>query len=416
MVFGYAGFCQITSITNVRSGVWSDPTTWSNNSIPTDSNEVYLSYDIIIDVNGTCNSFRTNGKNVTINPGVSLNISAANASGGESVTWSKTFGGKEEDRLQSVARTIDGGYVVVGFAKSNDGDVTGNHGDFDALIIKIDAAGNKQWSKLFGGTNADYATSIIETADTGYIVAGYSYSNDGDISGNHGGSDGWVMKLDPNGNKQWSKVFGGTLYDDATSIVAASDGGYVMTGTTSSNNGDVTGNHGGGGDGWILKLDSNGNKQWSKVLGGTNSDRATCIKTTADGGYVTAGHTRSNDGDVINNNGLFDAWLMKLDANGNKQWSRVFGGTSDEDDFSIISTADNGYLMVGRTNSNDGEVAGNHGNYDALVIKSDVNGNKQWIKTFGGSGYDGASAVISTVDGNYLIPYSGTYKKQRWRY
>jgi hypothetical protein len=285
------------------------------------------------------------------------------------IQWQKCLGGTGDDRANSIQQTTDGGYVVAGRTYSNDGNVTGNHGSDDYWVVKLDASGNIQWQKCLGGTSWEYASSIQQTTDGGYVAAGYTRSNDGDVSGNHGDWDYWVVKLDSSGNIQWQKCLGGTSWDEAYSIQQTTDGGYVVTGYTTSNDGDVSGNHGGE-DYWVVKLDSSGNIQWQKCLGGTGDDRANSIQQTTDGGYVVAGYTYSNDGDVSGNHGGRDFWVVKLDASGNIQWQKCLGGTNWDEAYSIHQTTDGGYVVAGRTWSNDGDVSGYHGgNYDYWVVK-----------------------------------------------
>jgi hypothetical protein len=168
-----------------------------------------------------------------------------------------------------------------------------------------------EWQKSFGGTNVDQADFIYQNDDESFIVAGLSYSNDGDVTGNHGSFDDWIIKLDTAGNLQWQKSVGGSDYDYAACIQQTNDGGYIVSGGSDSNNGDVTNNHGDS-DFWILKLDSMGILQWQKCLGGTNLDDSYSIVQTTDGGYAIAGQTMSNDGDVTVNNGITDYWIVKL--------------------------------------------------------------------------------------------------------
>jgi hypothetical protein len=135
------------------------------------------------------------------------------------------------------------------------------------------------------------------TSDGGYIVAGEAESINGDVSGNHGSRDFWIVKLNANGDTVWTKALGGTAYDAAQSVRQTSDGGYIVAGQTGSNNGDVTGYHGGG-DFWVVKLNGNGDLVWQKALGGSFNDGAGAVRQTADGGYIVAGYTFSQDGDV----------------------------------------------------------------------------------------------------------------------
>lgn len=316
--------------------------------------------------------------------------------------WSKLLGGAGFDMGNTVIPTTDGGYAIAGYSLSNDGDVSGSNGGPDAWVIKLDASGNKQWSKLFGGNGSDMAFSIVETADRGFLVASGTVSNDGDVSGNHGAEDAWLIKLDANGNKQWSKLYGGALGDDFFTMIATPDGGYIIGGSSSSNNGDLTGNQGEE-DAWLLKLDANGNKQWSKLYGGLQRDRVHAIHATTDGGYVIAGAYESKGGDVSGNHGIVDAWVMKVDANGNKQWGKLYGGTEYDEATSILPTADGGYIIAGQSHSNNGDVSGNHGVSDTWVMKLDTKGNKLWSKLYGGSLGDYALALVAATDGGYVI-------------
>jgi len=318
------------------------------------------------------------------------------------IQWQKVFGGSNEDFALSIQQTGDEGYIVAGYTKSNDGDVTVNHGGEDAWIVKLDKDGNIQWQKVLGGSSSEEAYSIQQTRDGGYIVSGYTKSNDGDISGNHGGRDAWIAKLDRDGNIQWRKILGGSDYEEANSIQQTRDGGYIVAGYTWSNDGDVTGNHGRG-DAWIVKLDRDGNIQWQKALGGSDDDWANSIQQTSDGGYIVAGWTYSDDGNVSGNHGYIDAWIVKLDKDGNIQWQKVLGGSNGEIANSIQQTKDGGYIVAGYTGSNDGDVSGNHGGGDTWLVKLDGNGNIEWQKALGGSDYDIAYSIRQTSDGGYIV-------------
>jgi hypothetical protein len=187
--------------------------------------------------------------------------------------------------------------------------VTVNHGSQDCLIVKLDTHGNIQWQKSLGGSGFDSIASIQQTSDGSYIIAGVLESSDSDVTG--GGYDFWIVKLDSLGTLQWQKSLGGSDNDEAKSIQQTSDGGYIIAGSSFSNNGDVTGNHGNQ-DYWIVKLDSLGTIQWQKSLGGSEEDEAKSIQQTSDGGYIIAGSSFSNNGDVTGNHGGFDYWIVKL--------------------------------------------------------------------------------------------------------
>ena len=326
------------------------------------------------------------------------------------VEWQKCLGGSGMEYATFTQQTRDGGYIVAGYSNSNDGDVTGNHGGYDYWVVKLSSTGSIQWQKCLGGSGMEYATFTQQTTDGGYIVAGCSDSNDGDVSGNHGGGDYWVVKMDNTGNIQWQKCLGGSNADEASSVQQTADGGYIVAGWSNSNNGDVSGNHagsgGGSGDYWVVKLGSTGSIQWQKCLGGSGDDFANFIQQTTDGGYVVAGGSGSHDGDVSGNHSASfadDYWVVKMDNTGNIQWQKCLGGFYNELAYSIRQTTDGGYIVAGLSGSNDGDVSGNHGGGDYWVVKMDNTGNIQWQKCLGGFYNDFPNSIRQATDGGYIV-------------
>ncbi|HTF05619.1 MAG TPA: T9SS type A sorting domain-containing protein [Bacteroidia bacterium] len=321
------------------------------------------------------------------------------------IQWQKCLGGSSDDWAQSIQPTIDSGYIGAGYALSNNGDVSGNNGNYDFWIAKLDNAGTIEWQKCLGGSNPDNAYSVQQTADSGYVVAGFTASNDSDVSGNHCNDDFWIVKLDNAGNIQWQKCLGGSNYDDAFFVRQTTDGGYIVSGDTESSNGDVTGHHGNY-DAWIVKLDSAGNIQWQKCLGGSGDETASSVRQTTDGGYIVSGSATSNDGDVSGNHGGWDVWIVKLDSAGNILWQKCFGGTGEDIGYSIQQTADSGYVVAGFTKSTNGDVSGIHGSGaqpDYWIVKLDSTGNLQWQKCLGGLGDDKAYSISQTNDSGYVV-------------
>jgi hypothetical protein len=314
--------------------------------------------------------------------------------------WQKTFGGTDYDGASSLIATLDGGYLVGGYTLSINGDVTDSHGGYDCWIIKLDAAGNLLWQKTYGGTGYDAGTNSITTSDGGYIMAGTTQSNDGDVMGNHGGSDFWLVKLDGAGNKLWQKTYGGRGNDETSSFITTSDGGYVLAGSTQSN--ELPGFRGNT-DYWVIKLDGAGNLIWQKTLGGSSVEYPGILITTSDGGYVVAGWTISNDGDVTGNHGAADGWLVKLNGMGNLVWQKTLGGTRDDFTSAVVATADGGYVVSGQTQSNNGDVTGNHGNGDGWLIKLNGAGNLVWQKPFGGTNNDSFGQILAIPDKSYVV-------------
>jgi hypothetical protein len=368
-------------------------------------------YQVELKVTDASGLFTKDTVQVTVNP----DHSAA-------IEWQKAIGGTRVDVAQAIQPTPDGGYIIAGNTNSQDGDVTGYHsgtygcylpcvgpticGYFpDGLVVKLSSAGAIQWQKALGGSAAENLLSIQPTPDGGYIASGLTYSNDGDVSGYHGGdeADAWIIKLNGSGIIQWQKVLGGsTGCDFANYILPTPDGGYVFVGHTDSNDGDVTSNAGER-DVWIVKLSGSGAIQWQKTIGGAKNDYAFCFQSTSDGGYIAAGYTYSNNGDVNGNHGDADAWIVKLSSNGAIQWQKSLGGSNEDIARFIQPTTDGGYIVTGSAKSNNGDVSGNYGGQDAWVIKLSNNGAIQWQKSLGGTDYDFANSIHPTTDGGYIV-------------
>ena len=318
------------------------------------------------------------------------------------IVWETNLGGSDYDRAQSILQTADGGYIIAGVSRSIDGDVGGNNGQRDYWIVKLNLSGTLIWETNLGGSNDDWAYSIQQTIDGGYIVAGESNSNSGDVGGNNGGSDYWIVKLDASGSLIWENNLGGSDNDLAYSIQQTTDGGYIVTGKSNSNDGDV-GENNGGYDYWIVKLDASGTLIWETSLGGSDNDLANSIQQTTDGGYIIAGWSDSINGDVGGNNGGFDYWIVKLDASGTLVWETNLGGSNDDFAFSIQQTIDGGYIVTGVSNSNNGNVGGNNGGSDFWTVKLDASGTLVWETNLGGSYFDDAHSIQQTSDYGYIV-------------
>ncbi len=339
---------------------------------------------------------------MTLNKGYEDNwVVKLSASG--AVEWQRSYGGSSDDYGGPISQTTDGGYIMACSSFSNDGDVSGNHGQKDGWIAKLSASGGVEWQKCIGGSSMDKINSIQQTTDGGYIMAGTTKSNDGDVSGNHGDYDYWVVKLSSVGIIQWQKCYGGSDYDEANSIAQTSDGGYIVAGATNSTNGDVSGNHGFLSDYWIIKLSSSGGLDWQKCLGGNFDDEAHSVVQTFDGGYIIAGVSRSINGDIIGNHGEGDHWIVKLSSVGSLQWQRALGSSGDEGANSVKQTADGGYVVAGSADTSNGDVTGSIGRSDIWIVKLSGSGNIAWQKCFGSSHADGASAIQQTTDGGYIL-------------
>ncbi|MDN5215888.1 hypothetical protein QQ020_27675 [Fulvivirgaceae bacterium BMA12] len=327
-------------------------------------------------------------------------ITKLDAGGG--LIWEVILGGSQDDHANCIQQTSDDGYIIAGHTNSSDGDVGGNNGSEDYWITKLDATGALIWEANVGGSSSDVANAIQQTADGGYIVAGGSVSSDGDVGGNLGGWDYWIVRLTSDGTLKWETNLGGSSADMAHDVQQTADGGYIVGGYSFSANGDVGGNNGGG-DYWVVKLNVAGNLEWESNLGGSAEDFGRAIQQTTDGGYIVAGYSYSSNGDVGANNGNSDYWIVKLNAFGNLEWETNLGGSGNDVLLDIQQTSDDGYILAGRSYSSDGDVGGNQGAVDYWIAKLGPAGNLAWEANLGGSGYDTASAIQQTADGGYII-------------
>jgi hypothetical protein len=257
------------------------------------------------------------------------------------LVWQKTYGGSLNEIFYDIQPTADGGFVAAGITESNNGDIRGGRGGEDAWVARLGPDGGLIWQKSLGGPGHEYFSAIQQTADGGFAAAGRNTSAGGDVANNRGHSDMWVVKLSPDGAIEWEKSLGGSGKDFATSIQQTADGGFVAAGLSESSNGDVSGNRGSS-DAWFVKLSPDGALEWEKPLGGSLGELANSVQQTADGGYVAAGWSFSKNGDVGENRGHSDAWVVKLGPDSAFQWGKVMGGSSRDSAASIQQTADGG--------------------------------------------------------------------------
>jgi hypothetical protein len=385
------------------------------------------------------------------------------------VEWKKTIGGTFYQRGNSVKALKDDGYIVTGYTDCNDGDFDGlNRGAEDAFVVKMDALGNVQWKRVLGGSKIERAMAVNAAQDGGYGIVGYTNSWDGDFSNgnntinnffvaklntdgtvkmiddvgggfktdtrghtvtftpdnglviggtsnalpgfglfnkNKGGFDCFIAKVDSQPYYQWIEIIGGAQHDECKSLSSTLDGGIIMTGYTSSSDGDFQSQKRDSFDIFIIRTDGRGNTRWVKTIGGRYGDYGACVTPTRDGGFVVIGHTESGDGDFVGmNKGQSDIVLVKTDAKGNVKWIRTYGGSGVDEGKSITSASDGSFFITGLSNSNDGDFAGmNKGDYDLFIMKLDSNGIIQSPTTVS------QAQIVSktlTVAPNPLVPSS----------
>jgi hypothetical protein len=343
-----------------------------------------------------------------------------------SITFMKTFGDNRPDIGKSIRQISDGAYILCGATfppgKSN----------WDVLLIKVNDSGELAWSRSFGGSESDQGEYVRQTEDGGYIITGVTHSYGSDeiilIKTNTSGNPAWtktyrgiagccvqqtddqgyivvattepivisemtsatnvlLIKTDAMGDTVWTKSLGESgRKEHGRSVQQTADGGYIVLGIIFSGGPECACY-----DVWLIKTDASGNEEWSRIFGGDNDDRGYSVQQTSDGGYVIGGYTRSSGA------GSEDVWLIKTDASGDAVWTKTFGGSDDDASFSVHETKDGGYIIVGHTESFGA------GNSDVWLIKADGSGSEEWNRTFGGKEWDWGRSVQQTSDGGYII-------------
>lgn len=284
---------------------------------------------------------------------------------GPDIAVGRIFSTPKNDYAYSVKQTSDSGYIISGATEP------GNNGG-GLWLIKTDSSSNLLWDKTFGN-NREVGYSVQQTSDGGYVIGGLAW--------------GWnigLIKTDSSGNQSWSKSFGTPDMQEGYSAQQTADGGYIIAGAQINSFGNA----------WLIKTDSGGNQTWLKTFDGGGTDSAQSVQQTSDGGYIMAGRAGWN------------LWLIKADSGGNQVWTKTFGGIFTAMGYSVKETADGGYIVVGSSAS----TGGSEPLSDILLIKTDSGGNKVWGKLFGGGGDDVGRSVSTTTDGGYLIAgYTSSY-------
>ena len=276
------------------------------------------------------------------------------------------------------------------------------------------------WEKSYGGKHAEYLLDAQPTADYGFILAGSSLSEKGGnkIGNNLGDLDYWVWKMDEHGEPDWQKSIGGNGTDILYSIHNTRDGGFILAGTSNSNESEQKkGNCRGEEDLWVLKIDAKGNEMWQCTLGGTGREIIKSIAQTNDGGYILGGSSASGISQAIlgggtdkygktdRNRGNMDYWVIKLDDKGEIKWQRTLGGIYVDVLESVEHTRDGGYILVGYSNSpgSEDKIHDGYGEGDFWLVKLNKEGQTEWQKVLGGAGDDHPQVILQTKDGGYIV-------------
>ncbi|MFH1220876.1 MAG: T9SS type A sorting domain-containing protein [Candidatus Eisenbacteria bacterium] len=299
------------------------------------------------------------------------------------LSWSRSYGGADDDYAESVIATPDGGYLIAGR--------TGDWGfrsypaeppHFDVYLLKTDADGESLWARTYGQRAWNEALSIQATADGGYVVAGFTADLDADSLPTQ--VDAYLLRLDADGDTLWTATYGDTADTFGCAVRQTRDGGFIIAGETGAfERFDI----------YLIRTDSNGRALWTKRFGDTEWDQAWAIDETLDGGYILFGNTftsRSGSRD-------YDAYLVKTDANGDTLWTNACGGSKSDLAWDGKRTSDGGYILTGWTNSFGGR------NQDVYVVKTDARGDALWTRTFDGTSYDFGYSVTEARDGSFVV-------------
>jgi hypothetical protein len=294
--------------------------------------------------------------------------------------WNRTYGGKGVDFGNSMVVTGDGDYILTGVTTSY------GSGMMDLWLIKVTKTGEELWNRTYGGKGDDKGVSIIQADDGGYAIAGTT------TQGGPGWANVWLLKTNDAGSEEWNITFNSETNDEAYSVAATGDDGYIITGSTKT--------YGAGkNDIWLIKINGTGGEEWNVTFGGPEDDIGNAVIHTSDGGFMVIGQTQSFGATDIDFYGILtdDIWLIKTDSEGKEQWNRTIGDKWYEFGEAIIQTSDGGYVIAGNTGSYPAE------NFQIILVKIDSEGKDVWYKGFGGKDYDFGNSMIQTSEGDFVI-------------
>lgn len=314
--------------------------------------------------------------------------------------WEKTYARSPDYRAKTFIKCSDGNFIIIGEAY-----MKGGH--YDIPIIKFNSInGNIIWEQIYGGNRNEFPNSIKECSDGSIVVVASTKSSNGDVGSNIQSGDIWIFKLkSDDGSIIWSKTFGGNSYEVVKSLIEASDGNFVVAVQSDSNDGDISENKGED-DIWLFKINSiDGSIMWQKNYGGSRNEIPFQIIETTDGSYTVAGAAYSSDKDINENKGEYDVWLLQVSpTDGSIIWEKTYGGSRNEEPSRIIESSDGNYIVIGSTESVDGDISESRGSIDIWVFKiNSRNGSIIWEKSFGGSNYEGLKSIIESLDNNLVL-------------
>jgi len=327
------------------------------------------------------------------------------------IVFQQCYGGADVDAVKSLKQIING-KIIFGSTHSINGDISFNHGRNDLWLFKTDSVGTVLWENTYGGSDHEWAVNMLQAEDNGYLLFGSTFSDDGDVSGLHGGGDFWLVRNDSLGNLLWQKCLGGSNNDRPEQMIPAHGGGYIGIGSTCSVDGDISHLYGVW-DAWVVRVSEEGTLLWEKTYGGSGQDYGSTLSVTTDGGYIFGTYGNSTDGNsncILHGQcDISDIRLIKTDSSGNIEWQHCYGGSDSEGITQIHQTSDGGFIFLGITISIDGDVSGFHGpggdasKWDLWVVKLDASGTIAWQRCLGGYENEQPGFLALHPDGGYLV-------------
>lgn len=340
----------------------------------------------------------------------------------QNILWENSYGGSRAEYLLDAIATPDQGYLMAGSTISNrSGDIqTDTKGDLDYWLWKMNANGEIEWQKSYGGSGMDLLQSVIMTPDGGYLLGGFSNSEYGFDKKKpcKGDTDFWVIKVDAAGNEQWQRTLGGSGQEKISSLALTADGGYLLGGSSSSkktpldaqNQADPYGksdNTRGNLDYWVVKLSASGTVVWQKTYGGKFKDELKCVLPLTGGDYVLGGYSNSpTSGDKTQDNiGTGDYWIVRIHPNGDMVWQQTIGGDHDDSLTTLTATADGGFMVGGNSNSgsSNAKSKANTKGTDYWIVKMTPQGSIAWQETYNFGQSDVMRSIVENPDGSFLI-------------
>jgi hypothetical protein len=344
-----------------------------------------------------------------------------------SIIWEKCYGGSDGETIEKIIKKSDDEIFLFGYTFSTDGDVQSyNHGESDLWVVKINGIGDTLFEKCYGSPGPDDPRDMILTPDGGFVLLCRIAASGGDVTQYYGSWDNWMCKCDSLGNIEWEKTIGNEWLDSGMQMLINSEGHIMMIGAAA---------HYGGivdcdaedymGDVWLVELDMEGNVLWQRCYGGSSYELGYVIRELEDG-YIFAVSCYSADGDVTGHHGpggdppvgKSDIWVVRINDQGDITWQKSLGGYDYETPYFIDQVSDGGFIVIGTTNSNDGDVSGNHalpesGYHDIWMVKLGNAGDLEWQKCIGGMGderFESVHSVVKKGDYNYVIAAETNYK------